>query len=149
MSADIPLSSNNSIIENNAGGHEQLCTLCEAFTSRATNLLNKNKTQSEILDSLHYSCSLLPSLELKCVILVDYYSALFFASIDKIHPEEFCGRVGLCEISSVSILKKDVKCRLCHQVIVEVLLKLKDPDAQNLIIVSIHPDIVRHGEALR
>lgn len=66
----------------------------------------------------------------QCLILVDYYSALFFTSIGKIHPEEFCGKVGLCETSSVSIAKKDEKCSLCHQVVVDLLLKLKNPDAQ-------------------
>ncbi|KAI0519314.1 hypothetical protein KFK09_006756 [Dendrobium nobile] len=128
--ASTDLTGENPITEGKGGEPEQLCTVCEVFTARATTFLNENKTRSEILDTLHHACSELRSLELKCLILVDYYSTLFFSSIGKIRPEEFCGRVGLCDASSVSMAKNDEKCALCHRVVVGVLLKIKNPDAQ-------------------
>lgn len=68
---------------------------------------------------------------LQCLLLIDYYSALFFAEISKIHPEEFCKKFNLCEkMVSVSLLKTENSCSICHDVIAKVLVKLKDPDAQ-------------------
>lgn len=55
----------NAITEGNGGGPEQLCTVCEVFTAKASTFLNENKTRSEILDILHHACSQLHSLELK------------------------------------------------------------------------------------
>ncbi|XP_020575333.1 uncharacterized protein LOC110021254 [Phalaenopsis equestris] len=124
------LTGENLITEGKDGGPEQLCTVCEVFAAQATTFLNENKTRSEILDILHYACSHMHSLELKCLILADYYSDLFFTSIGNTHPEEFCGRVGLCEASSVSIGKNEEKCTLCHRVVLKLLLKIKNPEAQ-------------------
>lgn len=55
----------NAITEGNGGGPEQLCTVCEVFTAKASTFLNENKTRSEILDILHHACSQFHSLELK------------------------------------------------------------------------------------
>lgn len=115
-------------------GKEQLCTLCEEYTALATDYLEANKTEAEIVETLHQACTKLHSLEQQCVILVDYYAQLFFVQVTKIHPEEFCKKVNLCEKTSVFLPNKDDTCTLCHQVVVEILAKLKDPDSQMEII---------------
>lgn len=117
------------------GRNQQLCTLCEEYTALAAGYLRANKTETEIIDILHKTCSRLHSYEQQCLVLVDYYAPLFFMEIAKIQPEEFCTRVNLCEeLMSVSLLKGDDTCTLCHNVVNEVLAKLKDPDSQLEII---------------
>lgn len=116
-------------------GNEQLCSLCEEYTAIAVDYLSKNKTETEIIDTLHQACSRLLSLEQQCVVLVDYYASLFFMEINKIKPEEFCTKVNLCEkMSLVSLTKSDDTCTLCHRVVTEILTKLSDPDSQLEII---------------
>ncbi|XP_074562258.1 uncharacterized protein LOC141818712 [Curcuma longa] len=115
--------------------NEQLCTLCENFTAQAAQYLSKNKTQTEIIETLHQACSELKPFEEQCLLLIDYYSALFFAEISKIHPEEFCAKFNLCEeMVSVSLLKTENSCSTCRDVIAKVLDKLKDPDTQFEVI---------------
>lgn len=67
---------------------------------------------------------------LQCVILVDFYGRLFFREIDRIRSDEFCRKVNLCEQISAPLPKRQDTCMLCHQIITEVLSKLKDPDSQ-------------------
>jgi len=115
--------------------NEQLCTYCEEFTSQAINYLSENETQTQIINTLHEACSRLNTLKKKCTVLVDYYAPLFFAEIATILPEQLCGKVNLCEkMSLVHLLKHDDACDLCHQAVVQILLKLKDPDIQLEII---------------
>ncbi|XP_042471281.1 prosaposin-like isoform X1 [Zingiber officinale] len=115
--------------------NEQLCTLCENFASQAAQYLSKNKTQTEIIETLHQACSEMKPFEEQCLLLIDYYSALFFAEISKIHPEEFCTKFNLCEaMASISLLKTENSCTICHDVIAKVLVKLKDSDAQFEVI---------------
>lgn len=45
------------------GKKENVCTLCEEFAAQALSYLNANKTQNEIKDILHESCSKLQSFE--------------------------------------------------------------------------------------
>lgn len=117
------------------GGNQQLCTLCEEYTALAAGYLGANKTETEIIDTLHKACSRLRAYEKQCLVLVDYYAPLFFMEIAKIQPEEFCTKVNLCEERmSVSLLKGDDTCTLCHNVVNEVLTKLKDPESQIEII---------------
>ncbi|KAJ0985453.1 hypothetical protein J5N97_003809 [Dioscorea zingiberensis] len=112
------------------GKNYQLCTMCEEFTAEATILLSKNKTQTEIVAILLKACSRLQSLEEQCIILVDYYSSIFFLEISTIRPEEFCQKVNLCEKESIVLLKSNDTCNLCHQVVDDLLTRLKNPDTQ-------------------
>ncbi|KAG6513544.1 prosaposin-like [Zingiber officinale] len=115
--------------------NEQLCTVCENFTAQAIQYLSKNKTQTEIIETLHQACSEWKPFEEQCLLLVDYYSALFFAEISKIHPEDFCTKFNLCEqMLSVSLLKSENSCSVCRNVMAQVLVKLKDPDTQFEVI---------------
>lgn len=114
--------------------NEQLCTLCEEYSALATSYLNANKTQNEIIETLHQACSKLHSYEQQCVILVDYYAQLFFREVGRIQPEEFCRKVNLCERISLSLPKKDDSCTICRQIVLEILAKLKDPDSELEII---------------
>jgi len=43
--------------------NEQLCTICEEYTALATNYLKANKTETEIMETLHQACSQLHSFE--------------------------------------------------------------------------------------
>ncbi|XP_010937982.1 uncharacterized protein [Elaeis guineensis] len=111
--------------------NQELCTICEEFTSQATYYFGENETQTEIINTLHHACSRLHSFEKQCVLLVDYYAPLFFMEIATIHPEQFCGKVNLCEKTVLTPLpKRDDACTICHHAVVEILTKLKDPDTQ-------------------
>ncbi|KAK6118210.1 hypothetical protein DH2020_047996 [Rehmannia glutinosa] len=115
--------------------NEKLCSMCEQFAGDALNYLSENKTQTEIMDILHKSCSKIPSFKQQCIVLVDYYAPLFFLEVSSVQADEFCQKVNLCE-EGVSIshhLSQD-KCDICHNVVTEALLKLKDPDTELEII---------------
>ncbi|ONK61801.1 uncharacterized protein A4U43_C08F33720 [Asparagus officinalis] len=114
--------------------NEQLCTLCEEYTALATDYLNANKTETDVMKTLHQACSQMHSFEKQCVILVDYYGQLFFNEIGKIRPDEFCRKVNLCERISTRISMREDTCKLCRQVVTEIVTKLKDPDSQMEII---------------
>ncbi|KAJ7961111.1 Saposin B domain-containing protein [Quillaja saponaria] len=80
-----------------ASCNENVCTLCEEFTSLALGCLNENKTQTEIMNILYHSCSNLHSFKQQCITLVDYYASLFFIEVSSIQPGEFCSKVNLCQ----------------------------------------------------
>ncbi|KAJ6742361.1 SAPOSIN-RELATED [Salix viminalis] len=44
----------------------------------------KIKTQTEILETLHKTCSQLTTFKQECITLVDYYSSIFFSYIASI-----------------------------------------------------------------
>ncbi|KAG5585127.1 hypothetical protein H5410_045561 [Solanum commersonii] len=112
-------------------GNEQLCTLCEEYTAQALNYMANNKTQTEIIDRLHKSCSKMRFYKKECAILVDYYAPLFFLQINKMKPENFCQQFGLCEqVVIISQVLSGKNCDLCHKVVTEAELKLKDPDTR-------------------
>ncbi|XP_018676610.2 uncharacterized protein LOC103971073 isoform X4 [Musa acuminata AAA Group] len=119
-------------------GNDKLCTLCESFVAQATQYIGENKTQTEIIEMLHQACSNVDPFEEQCVMLVDFYASLFFAEISKMHPEVFCTKFNLCEeMVSVNLPKNDdswLSCSLCHDVVANVLVKLKDPDIQFEVI---------------
>jgi len=48
---------------NNVTRKDEVCTLCEEFASQALHYLAENKTQTEILEKLHRSCSRLTTFE--------------------------------------------------------------------------------------
>lgn len=62
---------------------------------------------------------------------MDYYAPLFFSEVSSLNAKDFCQKVNLCEdlISKPQDFPKD-KCDLCHTVVAEALLKLKDPDTE-------------------
>ncbi|XP_009382865.2 uncharacterized protein LOC135627879 isoform X4 [Musa acuminata AAA Group] len=95
-------------------GYDQLCKLCENFTAQATQYLGENKTQTEIIETLHQACSELKPFK------------------DQIHPEEFCTKFSLCQ-ERLSV-KSDDACSLCHGVVAKLLMKLQDPDTQFEVI---------------
>ncbi|KAL3536600.1 hypothetical protein ACH5RR_005061 [Cinchona calisaya] len=117
------------------GRNDQVCTLCEEFTVEAVNYLANNKTQTEILEILHKTCSKMRSFKQQCITLVDYYAPLIFLEISSVQPKEFCQKVDLCEeIVSISRSLSKNSCELCHNVVSEAITKLKDPDTQLEIV---------------
>ncbi|KAK2981811.1 hypothetical protein RJ640_010328 [Escallonia rubra] len=113
------------------GRNENVCTLCEEYAAEALNYLAENKTQTEIMATLHKSCSKLLSFKEECITLVDYYAPLFFLEVSSMQPGNFCQKVNLCEKTVVIVrhLGED-SCSLCQYAVAEALLKLKDPDTQ-------------------
>ena len=47
---------------------DNVCTLCEEFATEAIDYLSQNKTESEIVEMLHKSCSRIPSFKQQVVI---------------------------------------------------------------------------------
>ncbi|MBA0840848.1 hypothetical protein Goarm_003391, partial [Gossypium armourianum] len=134
-----------SVVQTNQGQDEEVvenivwkdnvCTLCEEFATEAIDFLSQNKTQTEIVEVLHKSCSLIPSFEQQCITLVDYYVPLFFVEISSIQPEVLCKEVNLCQkFALISTQIREDCCGVCHHAVSEVLTKLKDPDTQLEII---------------
>ncbi|XP_038701438.1 prosaposin-like [Tripterygium wilfordii] len=115
--------------------NDRVCTLCEEFTTEAIDYLSENKTQTEVLDILHKACSRVSSYEEQCLILVDYYASLFFQQISSTQPGDFCVEVNLCkQIAVISSKLHEDTCGICQRAVSEMLIKLKDPDAQLEII---------------
>ncbi|KAK6255578.1 hypothetical protein SCA6_016883 [Theobroma cacao] len=115
--------------------NDNVCTLCEEFANEAIDYLSQNKTQTEIVEMLHKSCSRVPSFKQQCITLVDYYVPLFFMEVSSIRPEDFCQKVNLCQkVALISSQIREDSCGMCHRAIAEVLIKLKDPDTQLDII---------------
>ncbi|GFY81676.1 saposin B domain-containing protein [Actinidia rufa] len=113
------------------GRNENVCSMCIEFAGQAIEYFENNKTQTEIIRSLHKSCSRLTLFEQQCVTLVDYYGPLLFLEIESVQPGDFCRKVNLCEQRVIiSPPVSEDKCEICHHAIEEVLLKLKDPDTQ-------------------
>ncbi|KAK1398121.1 Proactivator polypeptide [Heracleum sosnowskyi] len=112
-----------------------VCTLCEEYTADALTYLNANKTQTEIMDILYFSCSKLHFLKKKCLVMVDHYIPLFFVEISSIEPRDFCREINLCK--QVALISQHISknsCEFCHYTIAEALMKLKDPDTELDII---------------
>lgn len=66
---------------------------------------------------------------------MDYYVPLFFLEVSTVNPEKFCESVHLCEEGmKISLPTSEGTCGLCHQVLVEVLVMLKDP---NMKVVAV------------
>ncbi|KAK9125924.1 hypothetical protein Scep_014770 [Stephania cephalantha] len=114
--------------------NDRVCALCEQFTSQAITYLGENKTQTQIIDKLHHTCSELPYYKKECSRLVDYYAPLFFLEIATIQPETFCEKVNLCD---ETLFTPPNSCDVCHIVTAEILAKLEDPETQLEIIKNL------------
>ncbi|KAI4353527.1 hypothetical protein L6164_002470 [Bauhinia variegata] len=115
-----------------------VCALCEQYSAVALDYLNATKTQNEIIDILHNSCSELRSLKQQCMTFVDYYAPLFFLEIASIQPEDFGEKVNLCqEIAKISTVVEENSCEICKDAVAELLVKLKDPETKLEIIEAL------------
>ncbi|KAL5550654.1 hypothetical protein UlMin_000830 [Ulmus minor] len=115
--------------------NDKLCTLCEEYAAQALEYISQNKTQTEIIEILHQTCSQLHAYKQQCFTLVDYYAPLFFSEISNIQAGDFCRKVNLCQqVVMISSQLREDSCGLCHRAVSEVLVKLKDPDTQLEII---------------
>ncbi|KAF6156048.1 hypothetical protein GIB67_010972 [Kingdonia uniflora] len=114
--------------------NEDVCTLCEEFASQAVYYFGENKTQLEIIDTLHLACSKIRSFKTECIALVDYYAPFFFVEIALVQPEDFCRKVNLC---NQMVLASGKTCELCNDAVAEVLDKLEDPDTQLEVVATL------------
>ncbi|TYH81741.1 hypothetical protein ES332_D02G005900v1 [Gossypium tomentosum] len=111
--------------------NDNVWTLCEQFTTEAVDYLSQNKTQTEIIEILHKSCSRLRAFEPQCITLVDYYAPFFFLEISSVKPQDFCTKFNLCQkVALISSQFREDSCSMCHRAISEVLMKLQDPDTK-------------------
>ncbi|KAH9622576.1 hypothetical protein KSS87_016463 [Heliosperma pusillum] len=118
-----------------AGKKIDVCTLCEQYVTVALDYIKDDKTQNEVLEALHKTCSQMHNLADQCVTMVDQYAETFFSEISSVQPEGFCKKVGLCRKPMVSSLpEKRDKCDVCHQAVNGVIDMLKDPDTELGII---------------
>ena len=114
---------------------ENICTLCEEFSTDVLDYLEDNSTQTEIIDILYQTCSDLHSIKNQCITMVDCYVPLVFTEISSVQPKQFCQYVDLCEEGAIKTEKKsNEKCANCKHIIAEVLTKLEDPDTELEII---------------
>uniref|UniRef100_A0A7N0T6L0 Saposin B-type domain-containing protein n=1 Tax=Kalanchoe fedtschenkoi TaxID=63787 RepID=A0A7N0T6L0_KALFE len=119
-----PLTGSSEMLNTGLGSKDnQACPWCETYVTRAIEFLDQNKTQQDIISLLHKSCSHLRSLEGDCAALVDYYAPLFFEEVSTIHPQQFCEKVGPCELLEISSQTIDGAVK-------EMISKLSDPDTQ-------------------
>ncbi|KAL9263213.1 hypothetical protein AKJ16_DCAP16688 [Drosera capensis] len=73
----------------------------------------------------------IPLWHLTILIIMLHFSPLFFSHLSLEDADDFCKKVDVCgEHKLSSLLVKEDKCDLCHYVIDEVKIKLKDPDAK-------------------
>ncbi|OMO67748.1 Saposin-like type B, 1 [Corchorus olitorius] len=129
--SDMQINQGQDKLVEKVGRNDNVCTLCEEFATEAVAYLSQNKTQTEIVDILHKSCSQLRTFKQQCITLVDYYVPLFFSELSLIQPQDFCQRVNLCErIALISSQIREDSCGLCHNAVSQVLEKLNDPDTQ-------------------
>ncbi|KAH8505894.1 hypothetical protein H0E87_012918 [Populus deltoides] len=120
---------------NNVTRKDEVCTLCEEFAAQALDYMAENKTQTEILEILHKTCSRLTTFKQECITLVDYYSSIFFSYVSSVQSDDFCRKYNLChEMEIFSAKHQEDSCSICQHAISEVLVKLKDPDTQLEII---------------
>ncbi|KAK4795812.1 hypothetical protein SAY86_028138 [Trapa natans] len=118
--------------------NEKVCLLCEEYAAQALDYIGDNKTQTEILNLLHESCSRVPTFKQQCTSLVDYYAPLFFSEVSSIQPGDLCQKVNLCEqIALFSTQFREDSCQLCHHAVAEALDKLKDPETQMEVIETL------------
>ncbi|KAJ6699384.1 SAPOSIN-RELATED [Salix purpurea] len=114
---------------------DEVCTLCEEFAAQALDYMAENQTQTEILETLHKTCSQLTTFKQECITLVDYYSSIFFSYIASVQSDDLCRKYNLChEMEIFSAKLQEDSCSICQHAISEVLVKLKDPDTQLEII---------------
>ncbi|KAF9680097.1 hypothetical protein SADUNF_Sadunf06G0084800 [Salix dunnii] len=114
---------------------DEVCTLCEEFAAQALDYMAENQTQTEILETLHKTCSQLATFKQECITLVDYYSSIFFSYIASVQSDDLCRKYNLChEMEIFSAKLHEDSCSICQHAISEVLVKLKDPDTQLEII---------------
>ncbi|KAK8556536.1 hypothetical protein V6N13_064558 [Hibiscus sabdariffa] len=158
LEATLLVASDASVVQINRGqdaevvenlvGKDNVCTFCEEYATEAIDFLSQNKTQTEIVELLHKSCSRIPSFEQQCISLVEYYVPLFFIEISSIQPEDVCQKVNLCQkVTLISSQIRQNSCEVCHNAVSEVLTKLKDPDTQcKKIVFEYGPLILVNAE---
>ena len=115
-------------------GESDVCSLCEEYSTEILDYVKDNKTQLEIIDSLHNSCHKLLSFNQQCIELVDYYAPLFFTKLDPIKPGELCEKFNLCESAKISLRIQGNSCGLCKDIVAALLVELNDPETKLEII---------------
>ncbi|XP_057467274.1 uncharacterized protein LOC130756716 [Actinidia eriantha] len=118
--------------------------LCEAFVSIILKYLKQSTTPIEMFDIVRKSCSQMGSFEQQCTTMVDRFGSQLIMEIGTMQPGFLCGKFNFSEhntlmtsslqsLDQYSLYSLDW-CNLCHFVIAEVVVQLKDPDTRAAII---------------
>ncbi|GFY82460.1 hypothetical protein Acr_02g0007000 [Actinidia rufa] len=120
--------------------------LCEAFVSIILKYLEQSTTPIEMFDTVRKSCSQMGSFEQQCTAMVDRFGSQLIIEIGTMQPGFLCGKFNFSEhntlmtsslrsLDQYSLYSLDW-CKLCHFVIAEVVVQLKDPDTRCQALVS-------------
>ncbi|XP_057467284.1 uncharacterized protein LOC130756726 [Actinidia eriantha] len=121
--------------------------LCEAFVSMALKYLKQSKTLIEIFDTVRKSCSQMGSYEQQCTTMVDRFGSQLIMEIGTMQPGFLCGKFNFSEHSTLmtsslrsldqySLVSLD-GCQICHGVVADAIVQLKNPDTMAAIIRGI------------
>jgi len=83
----------------------------------------------------------------QCDLLVDLYTPHMIEQLDNLTPQEFCEKMKLCKPPQLSWKRND--CALCQFVILEIKLKLQDPNLQVCVLNnSVNPTFSQRDACL-
>jgi saposin len=105
--------------------------VCQDLATDALTYLEKNKTRAEIVIALHSGCAQLKELQQQCDLLVDLYTPRMMEQLENITPQEFCQMTRMCKSPNLVMAGND--CATCQFVILELKIKLKDPQTQEKV----------------
>lgn len=89
----------------------------------------KNSTRIPLHSLVYLFTLFLFLVTWQCIPVVDYYASMFFFEITSIKPDDLRAKANL-----YGAQKRQDSCEFCHQAIYEVLVELKDPNIQVLLL---------------
>ncbi|KAG0585455.1 hypothetical protein M758_2G012100 [Ceratodon purpureus] len=114
------------------------CMVCQDLATDALTYLENNKTRVEIVIALHLACAQLKELSKQCDLLVDMYTPRMMEQLENITPQEFCQMTKMCKPPKRVLASND--CATCQFVILELKIKLQDPQTQEKVL-----DVLMNG----
>ncbi|CAN8257477.1 unnamed protein product [Cochlearia groenlandica] len=129
----------NIVIEPHGGEDdmEQVCEMCVKYVSVGIDYLEDDHNQDSLVESLHLTCSHIPSPPLKqqCLSMVDHYTHLLFTQLSLINSSQIiCKSLNLCQSLMPLSSSSQANCDACRDTVSQVVTKLKDPETKLKII---------------
>ncbi|GFY83832.1 hypothetical protein Acr_03g0006060 [Actinidia rufa] len=132
------------IMTSGLSGRETLTSDGSAFVSMALKYLKQSKTPLEMFNTIRESCSQMGSYKQQCTTMVDDFGSQLMMGIATMQPGFLCGKFNFSEHNTLmtsslrsldqsSLVSLDW-CQICHGVVAEVIVQLKDPDTRAAII---------------
>jgi saposin len=111
------------------------CMVCQDLATDALTYLGSNKTRAEIVIALHLACGQFKELSKQCDLLVDLYTPRMMEQLENITPQEFCQMTKMCKPPKKVLASND--CATCQFVILELKIKLQDPETQEKVLEAL------------